>query len=438
MPLPRALHQLDARVGLSAPLKQLGRKVFPRHWSFLLGHATLSCFLVLIVTGIFLTFFYAPSTEPTIYTGSAALYQGRELPAAYESIVRLTHDVPGGLLVRRLHRAAAMLLIALAALHLVRVVLSGAFRRPREVNYHIGWLLLLLAIASAYTGHLLPLEVLSGTSMRIFYTFIASVPWVGEGLATWVFGGEFPTGTILPRLHIAHVLLLPGLMIGGMLVHLGLVVRQTHTQLPIRGVDGERTVRGETLWPQTAITFATTTLGVAGLLAFSSVLVPWADVDLHGPYELAISTNASQPDWPLFWVFGAQRLYPGFHFDVLGATISGPFIMGVVLPGLFIMLLLAYPWIERHVVGDDGLEHHVMQHPFEVPFRAAVVAGILTLLLVLSVAATTDALARGLLVPVERIVQVLRVVTFVLPPVVGAAVGWWAQRRTLTLQEVIE
>ena len=153
--LRAALQALDSRIDAAQALRRLGRAVIPGHWTFLLGTATLACGVLLAVTGVFLAIFYVPATSPTTYTGSAELYAGRELPAAFESVVRLSHDVAGGLLVRRIHAAAAHLFIAFAALHLVRIVLTGAFRRPREINYHVGWLLLVLAIGAGYTGHLL-------------------------------------------------------------------------------------------------------------------------------------------------------------------------------------------------------------------------------------------------------------------------------------------
>jgi ubiquinol-cytochrome c reductase cytochrome b subunit len=432
----RIFAALDERVGVAGPVRKTMNKVFPKHWSFLLGEAALVSFGLLVVTGLFLTMFYQPSTEPVTYAGTSELYDGREIPAAFASIVQLSHDVPGGMFVRRVHRAAAQVFIAVAILHMLRIVLSGAFRKPRELNYHIGWAMLVLAVVSGWSGHNLIFDTLAGTSLRIFYSFLLAIPYVGETVAQWVFAGEFPTGGLMPRLYTVHVLLLP-VLIGGLIgAHLLLVARQTHTQYRHPAVDGERTVVGEPLWPSQFAKSTSMALMIAGVIAISAAVVPWSDVDLHGPYLVAQASNASQPDWFLFWIEGALRLYPPIDLEVAGTVISGPFVSGVIMPILFILVMAGYPWLERHVVGYDDLHHHVAQGGLEVPFRAGFVAGFLTFYLVLSFAAANDVYARLLHVPVEAIVWVLRVMIVVLPPFVAIGVARYARSRRQRLVDV--
>jgi ubiquinol-cytochrome c reductase cytochrome b subunit len=425
----RLFDTLDERVGLAGPARKTLTKVFPSHWSFLLGEVALVAFGILVVTGLFLTMFYRPGIEPTVYTGSSELYAGRELPTAFESIVRLSHDVPGGLFVRRVHRAAAQVFVGVAILHMLRVVLSGAFRKPRELNYHVGWAMLVLAVTSGWSGHNLIFDTLAGTSLRILYSFLLAIPYIGETVAQWVFAGEFPTGGLMPRLYTVHVLFLPTLIGGLMLAHLVLVARQTHTQFRHPAVDGEKTVLGEPLWPSQFVKSSTMALVVGGLIAVSAALVPWSDVDLHGPYLLAQASNASQPDWFLFWVEGALRVYPPIDVEVLGTVISGPFVAGIVMPIVFILIFAGYPWLERRVVGGDGAQHHVGQGGLEVPFRAGFVAGFTTFYLILTFAAANDVYARLLHVPVESVVWVLRVVVVVAPIAVGVGVARYARAR---------
>jgi ubiquinol-cytochrome c reductase cytochrome b subunit len=422
------LESLDRRLRLRKPGRRVVNKVFPHSWSFLLGEVALFSFVILVLTGIFLTMFYRPSVTPTLYTGSAELFAGRELPAAFESIVRLSHDVPGGLLFRRLHRGASHLFIAATVLHLLRILLTGAFRRPREVNYHVGIGLLMLAFAAGFTGYSLPYDQLAGTGIRIAYSELLSLPLLGDRLAFWVFGGDFPTGDVIPRFFVFHVLLLPAAIIGLVTVHLVIMVRQRHTQFPRPGVDGVRHIVGKPLWPHQFAASTTLLLWIGGVLALFAVLVPWSDVLLLGPYRPGEVGNNAQPDWFLFWLEGALRIFPALEFGLPGMTISGPFVAGIVLPGLLFGSLLAYPFVERRVYGLSG-DWHVLQHPLEIPLRAASVVGVFSFVLLLSAAATNDILSIMTGVPVEAITWFFRVAVLVVPPALAWAFARHARRR---------
>ena len=422
------LQSLDERLKLRTPGRKVANKVFPHHWSFLLGEVALIAFAVLVLTGIFLTMFYRPSTDLVVYTGSASVFAGRELPAAFESIVRLTYDVPGGLFFRRVHRAAAHLFVAAVVLHMLRVILTGAFRRPREINYHLGLVLLLLTFAVGFTGYSLPYDALAGTGIRIAYSELLSVPYVGRHLAFWIFGGEFPTGDVIPRFFVFHVLLLPGLIVAAVAAHLGFVVRQRHTQFPRRALDGHRWILGKPLWPTQFAESTTLALWVGGVLAGSAVLVPWADITMQGPYVPGEVGNNAQPEWYLFWLEGALRIFPALEFSVLGMTVSGPFFAGALLPGLVIGVLVAYPFLERRVYRLEG-DWHVLTNPLDIPLRAAFVLGTFSFLLLLSAAATNDILSRMLGIHVETLTWFFRVTTVILPPLLAGGIWWYSRRR---------
>ncbi|CAN5422637.1 hypothetical protein BH23ACT7_BH23ACT7_19560 [soil metagenome] len=410
--------QLDDRLRLRRPGRAVANKVFPHHWSFLLGEVALFSLIVLVATGIFLTLFYRPSTEPVIYTGSNPLYVGTSMPAAFESILRMSEDVPGALLIRRIHRGASHLFLAATVLHMLRILLTGAFRKPRELNYHLGIVLLTLAIAEGFLGYSLPYDSLAGTGIRIAYSEVLSFPFVGDRLAFWIFGGEFPTGDVIPRFFAFHVLVVPGIIIGTVSLHLLLLVRQKHTQFPRTGIDGHRMIVGKPLWPAQFAESATLMLWTAGLLTLAAVFIPWSDVALLGPYVPAEVGNNAQPDWFMFWLEGVLRMIPALEWDLPGLTISGPFIAGVVLPGLVFGALIAYPFIERRVYHLSG-EWHVLQNPLDIPLRAAYAIGTFSFVLIASAAATNDQLSRLTGIPIETATWGFRIASMFVPPVLA-------------------
>ncbi len=419
---------LDARLGLRAPGRAVANKVFPSNWSFLLGEVAVVALVILVASGIFLALFYHPSTETVTYVGNSELFNGVEMPAAFESIVRLTDDVRGGLFMRRIHRAASHLFIAATVIHMLRVLLTGAFRHPRELNYHLGIGLFALALGEGMLGYSLPYDSLAGTGIRIAYSSLLSLPVIGDDVAFWVFGGEFPTGDVIPRFFALHIFVLPLLLVGLVTVHVAVLVRQKHTQFPHAGVDGHRQVVGKPLWPNQFAETTTLVLWVGGILAAFAVLVPWSDVELLGPYVPGEVGNNAQPDWFLFWMEGVLRMVPAIEWDLPGVTISGPFIAGIVLPGLIFGALIAYPFIERRVYGLEG-DWHVLTNPLDIPLRAAYALGTFSFVLIASAAATNDILSRMLGIPVETMVWIFRIAALVAPPLLAAAIYAWSRRR---------
>jgi ubiquinol-cytochrome c reductase cytochrome b subunit len=426
---------LDERLRLRRPGRQALTKVFPHHWTFLFGEVALFSFVILVLTGIFLTMFYVPSVEPVTYPGSMELYQGQELPAAFESIVRLSHDVPGGLLFRRIHRGAAYVFMTAIVLHLLRVLLTGAFRRPREVNYHVGLLLLLLGLGLVGTGQALPYDVVEGAALRIAYSFMLAIPFIGEQVAFWVFGGDF-FGDAIPRFFIAHVLILPGIFALLVTAHLVILVRQRHAQFPHPRIDGQRFVVGQPLWPTQFISSTATLLAMGGVIALFSVFVPWSDFSLHGPAAAGVTSSTNHPDWWLSWTEGALVLYPDWEFyPIPGVVISAPFVAGFLLPLVVFGPLFAFPWIDRRLAPYEG-DVHVLQRPYDVPARAGLVFSGLSFIIMLTVASHVDYLSLFLGVRVETLVGFFQVTVLLVPALVFVLVYLRARAYNRRMQSL--
>ena len=154
---------LDDRLGLATLGKKQLRKVFPDHWSFMLGEIALWSFVVLLLTGVFLTFWFKPSMGEVEYMGSYAQLRGLHMSEAYATTLELSFDVRGGLLMRQIHHWSALLFIAAMMAHMLRVLFTGAYRKPRELNFVIGALLLILGIVEGFAGYSLPDDLLSGS-----------------------------------------------------------------------------------------------------------------------------------------------------------------------------------------------------------------------------------------------------------------------------------
>ncbi len=165
-PVGSAANWVDERVGLATLAKKQVRKVFPDHWSFMLGEIALWSFVVLLLTGTFLTLWFKPSMAEVVYNGSYDQLRGMHMSESFASTLDISFDVRGGLLMRQMHHWAALIFIASMLVHLMRVYFTGAFRKPRELNWVIGCLLLLLGTLEGFTGYSLPDDLLSGTGLR--------------------------------------------------------------------------------------------------------------------------------------------------------------------------------------------------------------------------------------------------------------------------------
>ena len=394
------------------------RKVFPEHWSFLLGEVALYAFVVLLVTGVFLALFFEASYDHVIYEGAYLPMQGREITSSYASVLDLTFEVPGGLLMRQMHHWAALVFVGAIVVHLMRIFFTGAFRRPREVNWMIGVTLLLLAIIEGFAGYSLPDDLLSGIGLRIGYSITQSIPVLGTWLAFLLWGGEHPSPDIVSRLYIGHVFILPIVMLGLISVHLALIVRQKHTQFPGPGRTEDNVV-GERLWP----TYATKSVGllflVAAVLAAMGALLQINPIWLYGPYEPSAVTSFAQPDWYMGWVEGAMRLLPPISVRAFGYEIPNVFFAGALLPLLTAALLYLYPFAEQWLTGEGRRGHQLLDRPREHPWRTAFGTAVTAFYVILLVAGSDDILARVTGWSMGAVINGLRVSLLLAPPVIG-------------------
>jgi quinol---cytochrome-c reductase cytochrome b subunit len=415
---------LEERTGGSSFIAKTLRYVFPDHWTFLLGEIALYAFVVLVATGIYLTFFFEPSYAETIYQGSYEPLQGARMSRAFQSAVELSLDVKGGLLMRQTHHWAALIMVVAIVLHLMRVFFTGAFRKPRDLTWMIGLTLLILVLLEGFAGYSLPDDLLSGMGLAIGYGVVLSIPVVGANLGFLLWGGEFPgTQHFESLLFSAHVIILP-ILIGILIaVHLALVMLVHHTQFRGKGRT-ERNVVGTPMWPAQALRSGGLLFATAGVLLLLGGLVQINPIWQYGPYEPYIGTNGAQPDWYMGWLIGALRIMPPWEVHVFGYTIfPNPFFGGVLLPGLVFTLLYMWPSLERRFTGDTAV-HHLLNRPRDVPWRTATGAAFFSFLVVLFVAGGADRLYVSLGIPYPGLIIFFRVMIFLLPLTVFFATKW--------------
>ncbi|MDQ3627907.1 MAG: cytochrome bc complex cytochrome b subunit [Actinomycetota bacterium] len=374
-PVAGPVNWLDERLGLAGLAKKNLRKVFPDHWSFMLGEIALYSFVILLLTGVFLSLWFDPSMSEVAYDGVYSPLNGIEMSRAYESTLYISFEVRGGLLMRQIHHWAALLFMVAMTVHMLRVFFTGAYRKPRELNWVVGVGLFTVGLLAGFTGYSLPDDLLSGTGLRFVDGLLRSIPVVGVYLEFLVFGGEYPGDAIIPRLYIAHVLLIPGLLLGLISVHMLLLVYQKHTQWPGPGRT-ERNVVGYPILPVYAAKAGGFFFVVFGVTALLGAIFTINPIWNYGPYNPAEVTAGSQPDWYMGWVEGAVRIMPAWEFQLFGLTWSmNVFIPAVLLLGVLMTVLALYPFVERWVTKDDR-DHHLLQRPRDAPVRTALgVAG---------------------------------------------------------------
>ncbi len=414
----QAVNELDERIGIARGGRNLLDKIFPDHWSFMLGEIALYSFIVLVATGIFLTLYYVPSQAVVVYHGVYKPLDGMHMSQAYESTVNLSFAVRAGLLMRQMHHWAADVFIGSIVVHMARIFFTGAFRKPRELNWTIGILLLILAILNGFIGYSLPDDLISGTGIRIAYSILLSIPFVGSYLAFFLFGGAYPGHIIIERFYIIHVLIIPLVIIGLIGAHLTLLVRQKHTQFPGRGRT-EHNVVGSPLFPQFAAKTTGFMLMVTGVLGFLGGYAQINPIWQFGPYEPTKISYAVQPDWYMGFLDGALRIMPSWQWTAWGHTIPWEvFLPAVVFPGLVFNICLAWPMIERRFT-DDYAMHNLLDRPRDRPKRTAAGAAMIALLFTVFGASATDVLANYFHVSLNDVLWFFRVAVIVVPIIAG-------------------
>ncbi len=418
-PVGAGVRWLDERLGIAKGGRVFLDKIFPDHWSFLLGEIALYSFVILVLTGIFLSLYYVPSASDVVYHGVYKPLQGVKMSAAYASSVDLSFAVRGGLVIRQMHHWAADVFVGSIAVHMSRIFFTGAYRKPRELNWIIGVTLLMLAIINGFLGYSLPDDLVSGTGIRLAFSFILSIPVIGSYLAIWLFGGNFPgSGIIIPRFFIIHVLLLPLAILGLIAAHLGLLVRQKHTQFAGHGRT-EHNVVGSPMYP----TFILKTTGflfmIAGVLWALGGLVQVNPIWQYGPYEAYKVSYAVQPDWYMGWLDGALRIMPSWQFHGFGHTIPFEvFLPTILFPGLTFTLFWVWPFVAAKISGDRA-EHNLLDRPRMRPKHTALGAAGLAFYFTLFGASSTDVLANFFHISLNNVLWFFRIAVFVIPIIVG-------------------
>lgn len=421
----RLLRGIDDRTGAAGFTSKALGKIFPDHFSFLFGEVVLYSFIVLVITGVYLSLFFDPSTEQVVYHGSYAPLHGQQVSAAYASAVEISFDVRAGLLIRQVHHWAALVFLAAIVVHVARLFFTGAFRKPRDLNWYVGATLLLLAVLNGFAGYSLLDDLLSGTGLRIMWSVLLAVPFVGPDLAFFVFGGPFPGESIVSRLFVVHILIVPVAIAGLIGIHLAMVWRQRHTQFRGPG-RREDNVVGSRLFPAYAARSIALFFGVAAILVALGTVFQINPIWLYGPFDPTAATSAAQPDWYMMWTEGALRLMPPGHLVIFGVTLPNLFFAGVLLPGLSFAALYAWPVIERRITGDTRA-HHLLDRPRDKPWRTGLGCGVFTFYVVLFVAGSDDVLAARFGISVNAMVNVLRILLILLPVLIGLVATKWCR-----------
>lgn len=418
-----AANYIDERTSLSGLVKELGRKIFPDHWSFMLGEIALWSFVAVLLSGTFLTFFFQASMVPTHYAGSFIPMRGVEMSAAMESTLRLSFDIRGGLLVRQIHHWAALVFVAGIGVHMLRVFFTGAFRKPRELNWVIGFILFILAMAEGFTGYSLPDDLLSGNGLRIIDGMVKGIPVVGTWISFLLFGGEFPGDQIVGRLYTLHILLLPAILVGLLVLHLMLMVINKHTQFagPART---NSNVVGYPMMPVYMSKMGGFFFITFGLIVLIASLFTINPIWNYGPYDPSPVSAGTQPDWYIGFADGMLRLIPPHLESVFwDRTWSWNILIPLGIIGIFIILVLIYPFIEAWVTGDKR-EHHIAQRPRNAATRTAIGAAGVTMYAVMWAAASSDIIATHFWVTMEGVIHTLQVLL-----IAGPIIAYFVTKR---------
>jgi ubiquinol-cytochrome c reductase cytochrome b subunit len=404
----------DDRLNIAGPIRNQLNKVFPDHWSFMMGEIALYSFIILLITGTYLTFFFDPSMADTVYHGRYVPMDGITMSQAYSSTLDITFDVRGGLIVRQIHHWAALMFLAAMIVHMFRIFFTGAFRKPRETNWLIGLSLIGLGIIEGFAGYSLPDDLLSGTGLRIADAIMLSIPVIGTWVSFLVFGGPFPGHLIIGRLYIVHVLLIPAILAALIGAHLALVVRQKHTQYPAPGRT-EHQVTGERVYPVYAAKAGGFFFLVFGFIAALGGLAQINPVWLYGPYNPAQVSSGSQPDWYMMFLDGSTRLFPSWEIRLWGYDLPPLFWPTVVLPGLMFTAAGLYPFIEAKMTKDTKA-HNLLQRPRDVPVRTSLGAMAITFYVILFASGANDLIAKAFDISLNAMTWGGRVAILVLPP----------------------
>ena len=369
---------LDERLNISRLNDKFLRKAFPVHHSYFLGEITLFSLIILIATGIVLALFYEPSQtlvkNPLDPTGTM-------VPAAFASVLNI-NSLPYGDMLRRIHHWTANIMMGAAVIHMMRVYFTGSYKKPREVNWWIGVLLLVFTALTALTGYSLPFDNYAATTLKVIVGIAGSIPWIGDYIAQLAFAGAFPGERLIPRMYGYHIMLLPGALLGLTAAHMLLMIKQKHTQPGYAKRIAYKKIVGVPLLTQQSFLMVMLGLLLLGIVMLFSGYIPVHPVEFYGPPSN--NTPPIKPDWYFLWIFGILNILPStLEFTVLGGTFNSEFFGGVLGAGLVVMLFLAAPLLDR-TAGKEM--NYYSENPTDHPARLGIGIAMITLLITLSVA----------------------------------------------------
>ncbi|HZR49737.1 MAG TPA: cytochrome bc complex cytochrome b subunit [Streptosporangiaceae bacterium] len=414
---------LDDRLHGAGYMRTLMRKVFPDHWSFLLGEIALWSFVILLLTGTFLAFFFVPSMTEVTYHGTYTKLNGISMSEAYKSTLRISFDVRGGMLMRQIHHWAADLFVASIIAHMLRHFFTGSYRKPRELNWLIGIVIFSLAIVEGLFGYSLPDDQLSGAGIRIFEGVLLGLPIIGTYVTFFLFGGQFPGHDIIPRLYIIHVLLIPGIILALVTAHLLLVFHQKHTAFPgLRQT--EKLETGQPFYPYFIAKGTAWFFFIFGILAVLGTFAQINPIWLYGPYSPLAISSGSQPDWYMGFLEGALRMMPAWEINFLGHTVTFSVLIPFAVPfGIILGGAALWPWFEAWATGDKAA-HHILDRPRNVPVRSGVGMAAVVFYGLLWAEGANDVISDKLQIPLYTVTWISRVLV-----IVGPVIAFFLTRR---------
>lgn len=399
------------------------------HWSFMFAEIAVWSFVVLLVTGAMLMLFYDPGMSQVTYDGSYGPLRGLLVSKAFDSTMHLSLEVRGGLLIRQMHHWSALIFVAAVVAQLLRMFLTGAFRRPRSRQWLIWVALLALGMFAGETGNALPDDMLSGGSLWLVMSVVQSVPVVGAWVMSLLFGSGFPGDTIIPVMYGGHLLL--AAVIGALLIARGLLVRRNGHSRFVASQPARRHARP---------LMAAATVGMLIILGFGFQIAP---IWLYGPSKPTQISAGSVPDWYMGFLDGALRIMPGWELTLGDYTLSLAVLLPtVVVPGVFFTALAAYPMAERFLLARRGRRdalgrpkstrriargtpaRDLLDRPRDTPVKTAIAAAGITFYGLLWAAAANDQLAHQFHLNVNTVTIFFRYAVLIGPVVAFVVTRW--------------
>lgn len=324
---------LDDRIGYRKLLRAALYEHVPggARWRYVWGSTLTFAIVVQFITGVILWMYYSASAQ-----------------TAWESVYYINEVVPGGWILRGIHHYMAQLMVPLLILHLMQVIIDGAYKAPREFNYWFGLGLLVLTLAISLTGYLLPWDQKGYWSTKVVTNLVSNVPVVGEGLQRVAVGDAEYGSHTLTRFFALHAGILPGALVLLIIIHIALFRKHGLTPAkPIRKPDAM-------FWPDQVLRDAIACIAVMG--AVLGLVFYFRGADLGAPANPAENFDAARPDWYFMFLFQFLK-YPAFQGSNSFLGIPGLTWGSIIIPGLVFLFLMLIPLIGRWQIGRFRAGH---------------------------------------------------------------------------------